>query len=480
MMTKRSALKILCLAISVALFVPIWGTFHGNVGIQLGWVAFATSAIYFASGCNIKEVFNVIFSHILGLAWGIGSLKLLGEPLFFKDSPIAYTFIVLCVFGFMAVIVTSIGISFISHSPSLFCGWAIAFAVLGGVEQNGWKNLTIESCIAMTIGVVFIGVGVSTVAGLLEKVLVKGEGEPAKAAPAQKVKSEASKQEKRTAAENKMYKFVQSYSNTTEEEKADAVNNQLIADLKDEIGSLKQTILDNDFAASNAGATSSGSYVNTKVKIIGVCGSPHKKGSTIDYLRKALAAAEEVGNVETELIELAGKEIKPCMGCKSDKCHGTCRINDYMQELYPKLRECDGLILASPSYFGTFSGQLKLFIDRLRVMRHTDFQLGNKVVGTLAVAGRRHGGQEITNIDLIQSIMRHNTIIVNDGTAVCQLGATGWSHTFDDPNIKSDEDEYGMQTAVGVGKRVAEIAKVMKASGIENVTYTYNHSIGKR
>ena len=197
-------------------------------------------------------------------------------------------------------------------------------------------------------------------------------------------------------------------------------------------------------------------------------------------IKRALAAAEEMGNVEVELIELAGKDIKPCLGCKSDKCGGTCRINDYMQELYPKLRECDGMILASPSYFGTFTGQLKLFLDRLRVMRHSNFELGNKVVGTLAVAGRRHGGQEITNIDLIQSMMRHNTIIVNDGTAVCQLGATGWSHTFDDPTIKSEDDDYGMQTSVGVGKRVAEIAKVIKGSGLQNVTYQYNQKIGKR
>ena len=77
-------------------------------------------------------------------------------------------------------------------------------------------------------------------------------------------------------------------------------------------------------------------------------------------------------------------------------------------------------------------------------------------------------------------MMRHNTIIVNDGTAVCQLGATGWSHTFDDPTIKSEDDDYGMQTAVGVGKRVAEIAKVIKGSGLQNVTYQYNQKIGER
>ena len=284
--------------------------------------------------------------------------------------------------------------------------------------------------------------------------------------------------EKVSLTEAKIIKFTSPYrekdvepgKNEEQSEKND------ILELKSEIASISNALRSNlSYLPS-----SSVNYLNTSVKVIGICGSPHKKGSTIAYVKKALEAAESTGNVVTELIELAGKDIKPCMGCKTDKCYGKCRINDAMQEFYPLLMECDGIIIGSPSYFGTFTGQLKLFIDRLRVMRHTDFQLGNKVVAPIAVAGRRHGGQEITNLDLIQSMMRHNTIIVNDGTAVCQLGATGWSHTFDDPGSKTEDDLYGLQTAEGVGKRVAEIAKVIKASGLQKNIYKYNAKIGKR
>jgi len=35
-----------------------------------------------------------------------------------------------------------------------------------------------------------------------------------------------------------------------------------------------------------------------------------------------------------------------------------------MQELYPKLRETDALVIASPIYYFTVSAQTKLFIDR--------------------------------------------------------------------------------------------------------------------
>ena len=35
-----------------------------------------------------------------------------------------------------------------------------------------------------------------------------------------------------------------------------------------------------------------------------------------------------------------------------------------MQSLYPKIREADALVVASPIYWFTYSGQTKLFIDR--------------------------------------------------------------------------------------------------------------------
>lgn len=216
------------------------------------------------------------------------------------------------------------------------------------------------------------------------------------------------------------------------------------------------------------------------INVVGICGSPHKDGSTIMYIERALEAAARAGNVTTSIISLAGKNIHPCMACKTDSCYGKCRIDDDMQECYPLLREADGIIIGSPSYFGSMTGQLKVFVDRLRVMRHTDFLLANKVVGTLGVAGRRHGGQEITNLVLIQAMMRHNTIIVNDGTCVCQLGATGWSHQFDSPHPEDDIDDYGFQTAEGMGSKVAEIARVIKASSLSTTAYKYDADVGKR
>lgn len=456
------------LALSIALFVPMFGTFHEIIGVQRAWIAFLTAAIFFAAGHKLNDSVNVALSHLLGVGWGMAILYL-WENHIFDTNEMLYIFLTLSIFGFMSAIVTNIGINFLSHTPSLFCGWAIAFAVFGNLPTIEWTmQLINDVLLACIVGVFFIGVGISQLQCFLAKLVLRNT---------QVVKSvvdtESKKIENKSLVDEKMQRYLKSYV-SHEIKISDDI--QEMQKLRVEISKLQQSLLDNSYNKGLMG----GKIIDTKVRIVGVCGSPHKKGSTIEYLRMAMSAVEEMGNVETEIIELAGKEIKPCLGCKSDKCGGTCIISDYMQELYPKLRICDGIILASPSYFGTFSSQLKLFIDRLRVMRHSNFELGNVVIGTIAVAGRRHGGQEITNIDLIQSMMCHNTIIVNDGTAVCQLGATGWSHTFDDPTKKADTDEYGMQTAVGIGKRVTEIARVVKASGLQNTVYEYNQKIGKR
>jgi multimeric flavodoxin WrbA len=39
-------------------------------------------------------------------------------------------------------------------------------------------------------------------------------------------------------------------------------------------------------------------------------------------------------------------------------------INDDMQILYPKLRQADGVVIASPIYWFTVSAQTKMFMDR--------------------------------------------------------------------------------------------------------------------
>lgn len=121
------------------------------------------------------------------------------------------------------------------------------------------------------------------------------------------------------------------------------------------------------------------------MKIVGVVGSPRKKGNTEILMEEALAGARECG-AETVLIPLADKDIKPCDGCRSCVKTGQCHIADDMQSIYPELLEAEGIIFGTPVYFFSVTGQAKVFLDRLYVL-YRNCKLVNKVGGIIAVAG---------------------------------------------------------------------------------------------
>ncbi|MDD5428575.1 MAG: flavodoxin family protein [Candidatus Omnitrophica bacterium] len=99
------------------------------------------------------------------------------------------------------------------------------------------------------------------------------------------------------------------------------------------------------------------------VKILGVSGSPRRYGNTETILDAALMGAALKG-VITEKVIVSELCIKPCLSC--DKCLNTavCVIKDDMRAVYRKFKEADGVIMASPVYFGSLTAQLKTAIDR--------------------------------------------------------------------------------------------------------------------
>lgn len=192
------------------------------------------------------------------------------------------------------------------------------------------------------------------------------------------------------------------------------------------------------------------------VKVVGIVGSPHRNGNTTFLLEQALDEAQRAG-AETELLHLLDYSIGPCLGCA--KCVGRCVQDDGMTEVAATLLSAQGIIAASPVYFGTMSSNLKVFIDRTRVLRHNSFALANKVFGAISVAGRRNGGQETTLIEMITAFLRHGVLVVNNGPGTSQYGGTGWAG----PVGEAGEDEWGIVTCRGVGRRVAEMAAVVQA-----------------
>ena len=107
-------------------------------------------------------------------------------------------------------------------------------------------------------------------------------------------------------------------------------------------------------------------------KVLIISSSPRKDGNS-DLLCQAFEkGAIESGN-NVEYIRLHEKNIQYCEGCYACTKLGHCFKNDDMNKLAQKMKEAQVIVLASPVYFYSMDGQLKVFIDRM-VQNYTEIR----------------------------------------------------------------------------------------------------------
>ena len=155
------------------------------------------------------------------------------------------------------------------------------------------------------------------------------------------------------------------------------------------------------------------------MKVIGVVGSPRIRGNTEQLTEEALRIMQEQG-IDTELVRLAEKKILPCTACGACEGQETCPLDDDLLSLYQAVKGADGLILASPVFFGSATPQLKAFMDRAGYISYNNgFTFARKAGGPLVVAGRNGGN--FTNTQLILWFMILGMIVP---------GSTDWNTAF--------------------------------------------------
>lgn len=99
------------------------------------------------------------------------------------------------------------------------------------------------------------------------------------------------------------------------------------------------------------------------MKIILVNGSPHEKGNTFITLTE-IAKTFEQENIETEIFNVGKDAISPCLGCGACAKLGRCVIKDKVNDFNEKMKESDGLIVASPVHYAGAVGSLTSFLSR--------------------------------------------------------------------------------------------------------------------
>ena len=103
--------------------------------------------------------------------------------------------------------------------------------------------------------------------------------------------------------------------------------------------------------------------------VLGLQGSPRRKGNTNYLLSLFMKEAEKLG-ARTRTIEASRENILPCKGCFSCEKTGYCvtKNDDMNPKVFQLLRKADVVVAASPIYFYSVTAQLKALIDRSQTL----------------------------------------------------------------------------------------------------------------
>lgn len=180
------------------------------------------------------------------------------------------------------------------------------------------------------------------------------------------------------------------------------------------------------------------------MKVLAINGSPRKNGNTAMSLGAVLEVCEKAG-LEIELYQAGGRDVHGCRGCAACvKNKGRCVINDWMNELYPKMKTADAIVLGSPTYFFDVSSEIKSIIDRTGyISRADDFAFSRKVAAGVSAA-RRAGG--VAALDSMQHFFLINDMIVPGSTYLNVSVARDLGD--------AEKDEEGVRTMRRLGENI--------------------------
>jgi len=190
------------------------------------------------------------------------------------------------------------------------------------------------------------------------------------------------------------------------------------------------------------------------MKVVAVNGSARAGGNTAVLLNAALEPLRAAG-VETELLELAGREVRGCTACGAcyksldRQCHGR---RDYGNEVIAALDGADGILLGSPTYFADVSAEMKALIDRAGYVGRANGNMFARKPGAAVIAVRRAGS--IHAFDTINHFFLIGEMVV--------VGSNYWNLGMGRAAGEVSGDEEGMGTMKRLGENMAWVLAKLK------------------
>mgnify|MGYP001828219212 FL=1 len=185
------------------------------------------------------------------------------------------------------------------------------------------------------------------------------------------------------------------------------------------------------------------------MKDIGIAGSMRSKSNTLHYLKSALNVLQGK-DLETELVSLRGKDIKPCNGCYDCVKKGYCTIeDDDFADILEKMRSAEGLILGSPVYLSSVVPQMMSLLARATFVAYwNDKFFSGKVGGPITVA--RRAGHNLAFSQLLLWFFINGITV--PGSTYWNVGTAGTGGARD-----AENDEEGLATVVNFANNMADV-----------------------
>ena len=152
--------------------------------------------------------------------------------------------------------------------------------------------------------------------------------------------------------------------------------------------------------------------------------------------------------IETEMVQLAGKNLHGCRSCMAcfSRHDGRCAFDDdELNGHLDKMRSAQGIILACPTYFTDVSAEMKALIDRAGLVSKANDSLLARKVGAALVAVRRVGA--IHTFDTMNHFFLINEMVVP--------GSCYWNTAIGREVGDVERDEEGMRTMDVLGENMA-------------------------
>jgi len=191
------------------------------------------------------------------------------------------------------------------------------------------------------------------------------------------------------------------------------------------------------------------------MKVVGINGSPRKKGNTAICINRVFEELEREG-IETEFVQLGGRQIRGCLSCYKCFQNKDCRCSndkDVLNEILAKMIEADGIILASPTYFSNMTAEMKALIDRCGLVSSANGGLFVRKVGASLAVARRAGA--VTTFDGLNHFLLYNQMIVP--------GSCYWNVAIGLGPGDVEKDEEGTNIMRTLGRNMAWLMKKVNA-----------------